>query len=95
MLAASSPEEVMAHCAQFREEIHLLVSDLIMPRMNGRELFEKISLIKPGIKVLIMSGYTADIISKRGGLAEGDHFIQKPFSKRDFILKVRQVLSQE
>ena len=95
VLAASSPEEAMAHCEQFREEIHLLVSDLIMPHMNGRELFEKISLLKPGIKVLIMSGYTADIISKRGGLSEGDHFIQKPFSNRDFILKVRQVLSQE
>ncbi|MHB8810426.1 MAG: response regulator, partial [Desulfobulbaceae bacterium] len=95
VLAASSPEEAVAQCEQFREEIHLLVSDLIMPGMNGRELFEKISLVKPGIKVLIMSGYTADIISKRGGLSEGDHFIQKPFTTRDFILKVRQVLSQQ
>ena len=95
VLAASSPEEALQQCGQFQEEIHLLVTDLIMPAMNGRELFEKISLLKPGIKVLIMSGYTADIISKRGGLAEGDHFIQKPFSNRDFILKVRQVLNQE
>jgi PAS domain S-box-containing protein len=94
VLTAGSPEEAMAQCEQFREEIHLLVSDLIMPRMNGRELFEKISLVKPGIKVLIMSGYTADLISKKGGLTEGDHFIQKPFTNRDFILKVRQILSQ-
>ncbi|MHB8790333.1 MAG: response regulator [Desulfobulbaceae bacterium] len=94
VLAAGSPEEALALCGQFQGKIDLLVSDLIMPNMNGSELFAQISRLKPGIKVLIMSGYTADIISKRGGLAEGGFFIQKPFTNKDFISKVRQVLSQ-
>lgn len=94
ILAAKLPEEAVALCEQFKGEIHLLLSDVIMPNMNGRELQEKISRIKPGIKVLFMSGYTSDIITRGGGLAEGAHFIQKPFSNHDLIHKVRQVLTQ-
>ncbi|MHB1349436.1 MAG: response regulator [Desulfobulbus sp.] len=94
VLAAGSPEEALTLSRQFAGEIHLLVSDLIMPHMNGRELYEQIHGCRPGIRLLIMSGYTADIIAKRGGLVEGDHFIQKPFTNTDFIGKVAQVLAQ-
>ena len=94
VLTAKLPEEALVLCEEFQGDIQLLVSDVIMPGMNGRELQKKISEIKPDIKVLFMSGYTADIINREGGLAEGAHFIQKPFTNRDFVDKVRQILNQ-
>ena len=60
--------------------IDLLITDVVMPGMNGPELKEKIELIRPGIKVLFMSGYTADTIAHKGMIKEGLHFIQKPFT---------------
>ncbi|OGQ97163.1 MAG: hypothetical protein A2521_16285 [Deltaproteobacteria bacterium RIFOXYD12_FULL_57_12] len=94
VLTAGLPEEAIVLCEQYQGDIHLLVSDVIMPVMNGRELQERISRIKPGIKVLYMSGYPADKISREGVLAEGTNFIQKPFSRHDFFLKISQILSQ-
>ena len=73
-------------------EIHLLITDVIMPEMNGRELAERLQSLYPDLEVLFMSGYTADVIAHRGVLDEGVHFMQKPFSSRDLAIKVREAL---
>lgn len=72
--------------------LHLLVTDVIMPGMNGRELAQQLSAMQPGLKVLFMSGYTADVIAHHGALDDGIHFIQKPFTVHNFATKVRAVL---
>jgi two-component system, cell cycle sensor histidine kinase and response regulator CckA len=70
----------------------MLLTDVIMPEMNGRILAEKLQAKRPELKCLFMSGYTADIISKHGVLDAGVSFIQKPFDKIQLAAKVRQVL---
>jgi two-component system, cell cycle sensor histidine kinase and response regulator CckA len=92
VLATQTP----AHAIELLEElpgaIHLLITDVVMPEMNGRELLERIRAIRPGLKCLYMSGYTADVITHKGILDEGVNFIQKPFLRDDFAVKVRQML---
>jgi FixJ family two-component response regulator len=63
-----------------------------MPEMNGRHLAEKLSMIRPKIKHLFMSGYTADVIAHQGVLDEGINFIQKPFMLKDLAVKIRGIL---
>jgi PAS domain S-box-containing protein len=72
--------------------IHLLITDVIMPDMNGKELHRQLSQIHLNIKTLFMSGYPEDIIGHHGVLDAGINFIQKPFSLHDFVARVRQVL---
>jgi len=73
-------------------DIHLLITDVVMPEMNGRELAEQLRVIRPNLKCLYMSGYTADVIAHHGILDEGLNFIQKPFGSDEFAARVRQVL---
>ena len=84
------------HALQVLEEcnthIHLLLTDVIMPEMNGKELFSKIAQIHPDLKVLYMSGYTGNVIAHHGILNEGINYIQKPFSVHGLASKVREVL---
>ncbi|HPG67234.1 MAG TPA: PAS domain S-box protein [Candidatus Hydrogenedentes bacterium] len=72
--------------------IELVVTDVIMPEMNGRELYERIAATRPDIRVLYMSGYTDNVIAHHGILNEGTFFLQKPFSARALTAKVREVL---
>jgi PAS domain S-box-containing protein len=72
--------------------IHLLLTDVIMPGMNGRELAQRISEIRPNVKILYMSGYTENVIGRNGTLDAGVRLLQKPFSLRDLKSKVREVL---
>jgi len=72
-----------------------LITDVVMPMMNGRELEQRIRAIQPGIKSLFMSGYTANVIAHQGVLDEGVFFLQKPFSIHDLAAKVREALEQE
>jgi PAS domain S-box-containing protein len=72
--------------------IHLLLTDVIMPGMNGRELAQRISEIRPNVKVLYMSGYTENVIGRNGTLDAGVRLLQKPFTLRDLKSKVREVL---
>ena len=72
--------------------IHLLLTDVIMPGMNGRELAQRISEIRPQTKVLYMSGYTENVIGHDGTLDAGVRLLQKPFTLRDLKSKVREVI---
>ncbi len=76
----------------YKHPIHLLLTDVIMPRMNGRELAEKIKAIHPETTVLYMSGYTDDIISKHGVLEEDVYFLPKPFTPSILATKIREIL---
>lgn len=92
ILATRHPQEALRLVLASPDTIDLLITDVVMPGMNGLELAERIAVLKPGIRSLFMSGYTADIIADRGVLPEGVRFIQKPFSVRDLALKVREAL---
>ena len=94
IIASSDPGEAIQLCEETYGKIPLMITDVVMPTMNGRELFARIKTIRPDIKVLFMSGYTADIIANRGILAEEVHFIQKPFSPGDLVQRVRAMLDQ-
>jgi len=91
-LTAASPGQALALAQDYAGEIHLLITDVIMPEMNGRQLAEDVQALYPKIEVLFMSGYTANVIAHRGVLDEGVNFIQKPFSLRDLAVKVRRAL---
>jgi len=92
ILFAASPAEAIALAERQNCEIHLLITDVVMPEMNGRDLAERLQAIRPGIKHLFMSGYTADVIVHQGVLDEGVHFIQKPFSLQALAVKIREAL---
>jgi PAS domain S-box-containing protein len=92
VLSAATPTEAMEKAKNHSGSIDLLMSDVVMPEMNGRDLAEKIILLYPEIRLLFMSGYTADIIAHQGVLDNGVAFIQKPFSMADMTEKVRAVL---
>ncbi|MBC2742647.1 MAG: response regulator [Desulfosarcina sp.] len=94
VLIAGTPGEAMSLAEAHAGEIHLLVTDVIMPEMNGRELAQRLQSLCPDLKHLFMSGYTANTIAHHGVLDEGVNFIQKPFSQRDLAITVRKVLDK-
>jgi two-component system, cell cycle sensor histidine kinase and response regulator CckA len=91
-MVAGSPSQAMEMAKDHPGAIDLLITDVVMPEMNGRKLSEQMSSLYPGLKTLFMSGYTANVIAHRGVLEEGMNFIQKPFSLHDLGVKVRAVL---
>ena len=94
VLLAKSPSEAFKLAEVHSRELSLLITDVVMPEMNGRELADQLKKLCPGIKCLFMSGYTANIIVHRGVLDEGIQFIQKPFSTRGLAAKVREALDK-
>jgi len=92
VIPASTPMEAIRAAEAETNGIDLLLSDIVMPVMNGRELAERILRIHPSIKTLYMSGYPEDIVAKHGTIENGIHFISKPFSIDAIIAKIRQIL---
>jgi DNA-binding response OmpR family regulator len=79
-------------CEEFDGVIDLMITDVVMPEMNGRQLAEEIALTRPATRVLFMSGYTDDAIVRHGILAANMSFIQKPFLPAALLLKARDIL---
>ena len=92
ILAASDPDEAVALSTNHPGPIHLLVTDVVLPKMDGKSLCSFLSLTRPEMKVLYVSGYTENFIVHRGVLDHGVHFMQKPFTVDDLAAKVREVL---
>ncbi len=92
VLAAGNKDDALDLANHYPGGIDLLLTDIVMPDMNGRELSERILSIRPQMKCLFMSGYTADVIARQGILEAGVHFISKPFSLRDLAAKVRETM---
>ncbi|MFA5204486.1 MAG: PAS domain S-box protein [Lentisphaeria bacterium] len=92
LLVAGTPEEALKWVDQHPGDIQLLVTDVVMPGMNGQQLAKLIRARKPGVKVLFMSGYTADVMTERGMLDPHTAFLAKPFTRDDLARKVREVL---
>jgi PAS domain S-box-containing protein len=94
VLQAGTPGQAIRIASKHVGEIRLLITDVIMPEMNGRELARKVLSYYPNLKCLFISGYTADVISSHGVLEEGVSFIQKPFSAKALGEMVRETLKQ-
>ncbi|MBM9537905.1 hybrid sensor histidine kinase/response regulator [Desulfobulbus alkaliphilus] len=94
VLAAGSPKEAIRLAGEYSGRIDLLVTDVVMPGMNGRALTENLLTRRPDIKCLFMSGYTADIIAHHGVLDQDIRFIQKPFSLKELGTKLREVMDE-
>jgi two-component system, cell cycle sensor histidine kinase and response regulator CckA len=92
VITATTPSEAVRLATDYRQEIHLLLVDVVMPEMTGRDLENYLVSLRPNLKTLFMSGYTANVIAHRGVLEDGVFFIQKPFSGRDLAIKVRAAL---
>ena len=89
---APTPEVALAVAAEHTGPIHLLITDVVMPGMNGKELRERLRASHPDLKCLFISGYTADVIAYSGVLDEGVEFLQKPFTADSLATRVREVL---
>ncbi len=95
VIAAETPGEAIRLAHEHSGPIDLLMTDVVMPEMNGRELAKNLLFIYPGIERLFMSGYTANVIVHHGVLDEGVHFIHKPFSLSDLRVKLCEVLDDK
>jgi PAS domain S-box-containing protein len=95
VLAAGSPGEAMRLTEEYSGDIHLLLTDVVMPEMNGRGLAARLRVQRPGIKCLYMSGYTANAVAHHGVLEEGVNFIQKPFTLKHLAVEVRKALDKK
>ncbi len=93
VLAANSTGAAVRLAKEHAGVIRLLMTDVVMPGMNGRDLAEHLVSFMPQLKCLLMSGYSADIISRQGKLDPGLYFIEKPFSKKELADKVRAALT--
>ena len=93
VITAASGPEALEIVRNYQGEIHLLVTDVVMPHMLGKEVAEQVLLIKPGTEVLYMSGYARPVLASQGRLEPGVALVEKPFSEADLLAKAGQVLN--
>jgi DNA-binding NtrC family response regulator len=94
VMVAATPQEAERACERQDREIDLLLTDVIMPGVSGRELAKRLTLRQPNMRVLYMSGYTFNVIAQGGMLEDGMAFLQKPFTPSTLAEKVREVLDR-
>ncbi len=92
VLVASSGEEAVEIGTQYTGVIHLLLTDVVMPGMSGLQAAKRLTALRPGLRVLYMSGYVGDTIGSQGMLGPGTPFLPKPFAPKDLAIKVRELL---
>jgi YesN/AraC family two-component response regulator len=92
VLKANTTEEAIRLAGEHAGGVILLVTEVVMPEMNGRDLSEKLKTLIPNLKTLFVSGYTLGVIAHQGAICEGTHFLAKPFSAAGLAQKVREVL---
>ena len=93
VLAAGTPGEAIGLAKKHAGDIHLLLTDVVMPGMNGKDLAERLHVLRPNMKILFMSGYSVNMITDQGVLDESVNFIGKPFSMKDLGVKVAETLT--
>jgi CheY-like chemotaxis protein len=93
VLEANSPNDALRLAEAHPDPIHILLTDVVMPQMNGRQVADRLLAARPGLKVLFMSGYTDAAILQHGVLEPGTHFLQKPFTPDGLSRKIREVLA--
>jgi two-component system cell cycle sensor histidine kinase/response regulator CckA len=92
VLTAASGGEALLTCERHPSEIHLVLTDVVMPQMSGRDLVDRLASIRPGVRAVFMSGYTGEVILKHGLLEAGTQFIGKPFTQAELLRKIRYAL---
>ncbi|HOH37270.1 MAG TPA: response regulator, partial [Spirochaetota bacterium] len=95
VIPAEDGEEAITEFRKNKDIVDLIILDIIMPKKNGREVFDEAKQLKPDIKVLFTSGYPADLIAKQGVLEQGIHFIPKPSPTNKILIKIREILDQK
>jgi PAS domain S-box-containing protein len=94
VIEALDGEDAIKRFSENKDDIHLALLDVVMPKRSGKEVYEAIKEMKPDVKIMFMSGYTNDIIHKKGILEVGMDFIQKPLSPDELLRKVREILDR-
>ena len=94
VITAEDGEDAIDKFSGSKDDIQVMLLDVMMPKKNGREVYEKISTIKPDIKVIFLSGYTGNILHKKGILSQKFDFIQKPIAPKVLLAKIREVLDR-
>jgi nitrogen-specific signal transduction histidine kinase/CheY-like chemotaxis protein len=95
VIQAGNGEDAVNKFMAGRSSIKLLLLDVVMPKKNGKEVYEKIRIFEPAIKALFLSGYPADVMHKKGLLEKGLHFLQKPIPMNDLLREVRAILDEK
>jgi PAS domain S-box-containing protein len=93
VIATENPQDALSLCERAAAPIDLVITDVVMPQMSGKELRDKLTVLRPELKILFMSGYTSNIIAQHGVLEECTQFIQKPFSIHLLAEKVKQMIA--
>ena len=92
ILRAQDSDDALRICREYKGPVHLMLTDVVMPKMGGRDLANQCTRLRPNLRVLFMSGYTGDAIAQRGVLEPGLHLIQKPFSPSSLACRIREIL---
>ena len=94
VITARDGEEAITKFKQHRDNISLIISDMVMPKKSGWEMYDEISRIKPEVKVLFVSGYSTEMIESKGISVDSADFVSKPFLKNDLLRKTREILDR-